>query len=97
MYLLLFLSLVIFTKGGETLNSQDRCHGDVNSIAKLQLDVAKLFDFSSKLRSVSGTLYGEHLALVSSAVTSVGVPGKALYFFDKLDNNPSRYILTLNL
>lgn len=78
MYLLLFFSLVIFTKGGETLNSQDHCHGDVNSNAKLQLDIAKLLDFSSKLRSVSGNLYSEHLALVSSVVTSVGVPGRAL-------------------
>lgn len=94
MYLLLFFSLVIFTKGGETLQIQDSCHGDVNSNAKLQLDIAKLLDFSSKLRSVSGTLYGEHLALVSSAVTSVGVPGRALYFFDKRDNNPFTFILT---
>lgn len=78
MYSLLILILVIFTKGGETLQIQDRCHGDVNSNAKLQLDFAKLLDFSSKLRSVSGTLYSEHLALVSSVVTSVGVPGKAL-------------------
>lgn len=78
-YSLLFLSLVIFIKDGETLNSQGRCHGDVNS--KLQLDIAKLLDFSSKLRSVSETLYNEHVTLVFSVVTSVGVPGKALKYF----------------
>lgn len=74
-YSLLFLSLLIFIKDGETLNSQDRCHGDVSS--KLQLNIAKLFDFSSKLKSVSDTLYNEHVVLISSVVTSVGVPGKA--------------------
>lgn len=78
MYSLLFLSLVIFTKGEEKLTSQDRCHGNVNLNANLQIDIAKLLDFSSKLRSVSGILYIELLALVSSVVTSIGVPGKAL-------------------
>lgn len=77
-YSLLFLSLVIFIKDGETLSSQDRCHGDASSNSKLELDIAKLLDFSSKLRSVSDTLYNEHVTLVFSVVTSVGVPGNAL-------------------
>lgn len=73
-YSLLFLSLVIFIKDGETLSSQDRCHGDASSNSKLELDIAKLLDFSSKLRSVSDSLYNEHVTLVFSVVTSVGVP-----------------------
>lgn len=93
-YSLLFLSLVIFIKDSETLSSQDRCHGDASSNSKLELDIAKLLDFSSKLRSVSDTLYNEHVTLVFSVVTSVGVPGKALNTFDKIDNNPFRYTST---
>lgn len=67
---------------GLSIKTTEPCQGANNMTVsmELQLNLVKLMEFSPKLRTISETLYKEHLTLALSLVKLIGLTGKI--FFD---------------
>ncbi|XP_061179308.1 uncharacterized protein LOC133187928 [Saccostrea echinata] len=74
----IYLFVLILVRDGRCsqsdTNISNPCRGEIHLNLDLPMKVAKMKEFSSKLRGISDTLYKEHLSLTDSLVKLVGLP-----------------------